>query len=254
MPRIPAALAVFLSLAPAEARPPARKPARAASGHAALGTITLDRLPTHVRWTDGDSFKVLDGPHRGRSTRLSGYNTLEAFGPVHSWGEWTPEELLELALTASSVAASQPWECATDGKEDSYHRLLVSCPALSVEMARQGRALAYAVDGQPADAAVLEAQREAQTAGRGIWRRGVVRGVVTSVHSAAERGLGADGTAYNRVVDTRTGQAMPRPHRETYRTCQRVCEETEGERSCMVYVPFEHRYREKPACLKVKGD
>jgi hypothetical protein len=220
--------------------------------HDAYGVVRLDGVETKVRWTDGDSFNVREGAHRGHGTRLLGYNTLEAFGPVHAWGEWKPEELFELATGAAGVAAAQAWSCTTDGKHDGYRRLLVSCPELALEMVRRGYGLAYAVDGEPASPKLLEAQREAQVSRRGIWKKGVVKGVVTSVHSQDERAsdAGTEAETYNRVVDTRTGQAMKRPHRRAYRTCELVCEETEGERSCMVYVPFERRYRHQPACLR----
>lgn len=221
--------------------------------HDASGTITLNGAPTKVHWSDGDSFKVRDGPFKGKGTRLVGYNTLEAFGPVHAWGEWKPEELFDIAAASASVAASQLWACTTDGQHDGYGRILVSCPKLTVEMVHLGYGHAYAMDGQPADPAVLEAQRQAQQARRGIWRRGVVKGILTSLHSlgeSSEPSATASASAYNRVVDTRTGEAQKRPHRQTYRICEVVCEETEGDRSCMVYVPFERRYRQKPACLR----
>lgn len=224
--------------------------------HDAYGVVRLDGVETKVRWTDGDSFNVREGAHRGHGTRLLGYNTLEAFGPVHVWGEWKPEELFELAAGAAGVAAAQVWSCSTDGQRDGYRRLLVSCPELALEMVRRGYGLAYAVDKEPASPKLLEAQREAQVSRRGIWKKGVVKGVVTSVHSRDERAsdagteVGTEAETYNRVVDTRTGQAMKRPHHRAYRTCELVCEETEGERSCMVYVPFERRYRNKPACLR----
>jgi hypothetical protein len=57
-------------------------------------------------------------------------------------------------------------------------------------------------------------------------------------------------TAYNRVADTRTGAAAKREHQNRYDTCQEVCEKTEGEESCMVYVPFEKRYKHRPECLE----
>lgn len=220
--------------------------------HSAPGSVLLNGERTFVVWSDGDSFNIKDGEYKGRGTRLAGYNTLEAFGPVHRWGSWTREELFELAKASSSVAASKTWTCTTDGKEDGYHRLLINCPDLAVEMARQGHGLAYAVDGSAADEKVLAAQAEAMKAGRGMWKKGVVKGVVTSVHSADEAEAKEKG-AYNRVVDTRTGKALGRPHEKTYGTCQEVCETTDGDESCMVYVPFEIRYRNKPDCLKGGG-
>ena len=52
------------------------------------------------------------------------------------------------------------------------------------------------------------------------------------------------------VLDTRTGLALKRAHTKTYATCEWACEVTDGETSCMRYVPFAHRYRYKPDCLK----
>ena len=113
---------------------------------------------------------------------------------------------------------------------------------------KQGYALAYAVEGKAAPD-VLEAQREAQTAGRGMWRKGVVKGVITSLHSLGEDGDEAEPSAYNRVVDTRTGEARKRVHQQRYQSCQEVCEVSDGDESCMLYVPFKHRYFQRPACL-----
>ncbi len=202
-----------------------------------------------VRWTDGDSFTVMEGLLKGTKTRLGGYNTLEAYGPVHVWGEWTAAARSEVAKPSSQVAASQTWDCTTDGKRDGYQRLLVNCPQLTVEIVRQGHAHAYAVEGTKADPAVLAAQREAMTERRGMWRKGTVNGLVTSLHSMGEPG-GDGKVAYNRVVDTRTGAATKRKHSDTYETCQKVCETTDGQQSCMVYVPYKQRYRGQPDCLK----
>jgi hypothetical protein len=45
-------------------------------------------------------------------------------------------------------------------------------------------------------------------------------------------------------------QALKRVHTQRYETCQTVCETTDGQQSCMVYVPFKKRYRGQPDCLK----
>lgn len=221
--------------------------AKEKKGHSAKGSILINGEQVRVRWTDGDSFKFLSGPYDGRGTRLTGYNTLEAYGPVHRWGKWTAKELFALAESSSEVAGSREWDCTTDGKADGYGRLLINCPDLSEEMIRQGQALAYAVEGT-ANEKLLAAQADAMKAGRGMWAKGTVKGVVTSVHSANE--ADAEGPPYNRVVDTRTGAASKRVHEKTYETCQEVCETTDGDVSCMVYVPFKQRYKNKPDCLK----
>lgn len=239
---------VLVVCAPVVARgKKAPKPAK--EKHDALGFIVLNGTRHQVRWTDGDSFKVTDGELKGTNTRLVGYNTLEAYGPVHQWGAWTAKELFELAKQSSTVAASDEWNCTTDFKRDGYQRLLVRCPELAVEMARRGHGLAYAVDGETPDAEVVNAQQEAIKAKVGMWAKGSTNGVITSLHSVGEDGNESP-EAYNRVVDTRTGQALKRKHSETYDSCQNVCVDTDGTQSCMVYVPFRHRYRGQPDCLK----
>ena len=217
--------------------------------HDALGFITLNGTRTEVRWTDGDSFKIKEGERKGMGTRLVGYNTLEAYGPVHQWGEWTADELFALAKDSSHVAAATEWNCTSDGKLDGYHRLLVRCEKLAMEMARAGHGLAYAVDGEKPDPEVVAAQAEAIKARRGIWEKGSTNGIITSLHSVGEDG-GDEPSAYNRVVDTRTGAALKRMHTDKYESCQNVCLETDGQKSCMVYVPFKHRYRGQPDYLR----
>ena len=215
------------------------------------GHVVLNGERVEVRWSDGDSFKFFSGPYQGKGTRLQGYNTLESYGPVHRWGQWTAEELYALAKSSSKVAASREWTCTTDGKEDHYHRILVDCPDLAAEMARQGHGMAYAVEGSKASPAVLAAQAEAMQAKRGMWAKGTTNGVITSLHAVGEDGP-RDTRAYNRIVDTRTGEALKREHHDRYETCQEVCIETDGTSSCMVYVPFENRYRNKAECLRKK--
>jgi endonuclease YncB( thermonuclease family) len=217
-------------------------------GHSAKGALLINDEQVQVRWTDGDSFKFLSGPYDGKGTRLMGYNTLEAYGPVHRWGTWSAKELFALAEQSSQVAASREWSCTTDGKVDGYNRVLVNCPDLAEEMIRQGHALAYAVEGTSPER-LLNAQRDAMEHQRGMWAKGVVKGVITSLHSVGEDG-DDEKEPYNRVVDTRTGAALKRVHQSRYETCQEVCEVTDGDTSCMTYVPFKRRYKNKPDCLK----
>jgi hypothetical protein len=61
--------------------------------HDASGSVVLNGEMTRVVWSDGDSFRIKSGPQVNRTTRLVGYNCLEAYGPVHRWGTWTPSEL-----------------------------------------------------------------------------------------------------------------------------------------------------------------
>ena len=48
--------------------------------------VLINSHPTPVYFNDGDSFTVLEGPLKDTKTRLSGFNTLESFGPAHRWG------------------------------------------------------------------------------------------------------------------------------------------------------------------------
>jgi len=212
------------------------------------GEVTLDGERVAVRWTDGDSFRVLGGRWRGRNARLEGYNALEAYGPVHRWGSWTREGLHAIAGASAGLAAREVWACRTGGRADRYGRLLVSCPGAAEALVRAGHAMVYAVEG-PGDPALLEVQREAQRRGAGMWAGGVPAGIVTSVHSADEADLGTGG-AYDRIADTGTGRTRTLRHDRVRRTCQEVCHGRGPDRSCMVYVPFARRYRDRPACLQ----
>lgn len=216
--------------------------------HEAEGIIVLNGVKTPVRWSDGDSFDFLAGPYDGQGSRLFGYNTLESYGPVHRWGSWTREELFTMTKGDAQVCASQEWECTTAGEPDAYGRVLVECPKLSIEMVKKGRGLAYAVRGKP-NPIVLDAMHQAQRARRGIWEKGVPRGLITALHSFAENTDSKYKTSSNRVLDTRTGEAHLRKHTDNYQLCEEVCLTTEGDWSCMVYVPFELRYKNQPPCL-----
>lgn len=219
-----------------------------ADAHDAHGFIVLNGERTEVHWSDGDSFNFKSGPYAGHGTRLVGYNTLEAFGPVHRWGGWSREELFDIAKQGADFCASKEWECTTDGSPDSYGRVLVDCPKLAIEIVRAGQGLAYGVEGRP-PRAVLDAMHQAQRAKRGLWKKGVPHGLITSLHSMGENSDGKYKTGANRLLDTATGETVLRKHTDTYQTCQEVCLETQGDSSCMVYVPFDQRYKNQPPCL-----
>jgi endonuclease YncB( thermonuclease family) len=231
-----AALALLLAASPAAAGPP----------RGARGEVVLDGERVAVRWSDGDSFRVGGGRWKGRRARLAGVNALETFGPVHRFARAAPEDLLAIARSSAALAASEAWACAATGAADGYGRLLVSCPGAALALVSRGHAMVYAVDGAAA-AGLLAAQREAQRRGEGMWRWGVPRSILASVHSADEPRLAAG--AYDRVVDMATGEAHLRPHGRRYAACEEVCAGDGGERSCMRYVPFERRYRDRPSCL-----
>ncbi|MCC6334989.1 MAG: nuclease [Myxococcales bacterium] len=212
--------------------------------HDVDGAIVLNGERTRVTWSDGDSFDFKSGRYEGQGTRLVGFNTLEAYGPVHRWGGWTREELYEIAKSGSTLAASQEWECTTQGEPDAYGRLLVDCPKLAREMALAGVGLAYAVRGRP-PRLVLDAMHQAQKARRGMWAKGVPDTILTALHSRDEDKEGKYPTAANRVLNTQTGETVLRKHLDNYALCEEVCD---GD-SCMVYVPYELRYHDQPPCL-----
>ncbi|MFY3743057.1 thermonuclease family protein [Anaeromyxobacter sp. Red801] len=247
-PRRP--LLALCCLALALAAPSDARARRGRSARAAEGRVVLDGEAAAVRWTDGDTFRLVSGPRAGQRARLAGVNTLETYGPVHRWGGWRPEALLAVARAAGPRAAAGTWDCRSvrgRGGRDRYGRLLVECPELSRTLVREGLATVFAMDG-PADPALLAAQREAQRAGAGMWAEGVPDVIVSSAHSEGEAGLGRRG-AYDRLVDARTGAATARPHARTYRACEEVCAGEGRGRSCLVYVPYERRFRDRPPCL-----
>jgi endonuclease YncB( thermonuclease family) len=241
MPRARLAALLLAALA----APFAPLPAAAARRAPPASRLRLDGEPLRVRWTDGDSFQVLG--RRGPAARLLGVNALEAYGPVHRWGRWTPAGLLGVARAATAAVAAREWECTSAGERDAYGRALVSCPGAAAMLVERGLAMAYAIGGQ-SDPELLRLQREAQARGAGMWAEGVPRALVSSLHS---RGEPRGGETYDRLVDTATGEARKVGHANRYRTCQEVCT-APPDPSCMVYVPFERRYRGKPRCLRVR--
>lgn len=210
---------------------------------AALSTIEINGETAEVHWSDGDSFKFRSGRFKGIGTRLMGFNALESYGPVHAWGDFTGEELYQIAKNAKFEAKSQSWKCTADpDKRDHYGRLLVNCPDLTVHMLATGVALGFAID-EELDPKAVEAQKQAIAAKKGIWAKGVPDRVITSLHTAGEE---AGKPAYNRLADPQTGKAEQVFHSDTYAECQQVC--MNG--SCMVYVPFKRRYgRDRAPCL-----
>jgi endonuclease YncB( thermonuclease family) len=235
-------LALLAACAPAEAASPRARPGRGR----ARGELVLDGVRTRVTWTDGDTFVIRSGPRKGRTARLAGVNALESYGPVHRFGGWDRDDLYAVAASSAALAARVVPDCAA-GADDRYGRVLASCPAAAAALVRAGHAMVFAVDG-PADPALLALQREAMERGDGMWARGAPAEVLTSLHSADEPGLG--GRGYDRVADTRSGTARTVPHRRVYATCQRVCRGDGPDRSCMIHVPRELRYRDRPWCLR----
>jgi endonuclease YncB( thermonuclease family) len=241
------ALAVLLAPPPAAAR----RASRHARGESTRARILLAGEWAEVRWTDGDTFRVLTGPHANRTARLQGINTLETFGPVHRIGTAGGHELLAVAKASAAIAAGASVRCGLVGRDDVYGRLLVECPEVAEALVRSGHGMVFAVDADP-DRRLVQLQRDAQAARVGIWVGGAPPLLPTSVHSADEPDLGPKG-AYDRIADTRTGVTEARPHARVYRTCEEVCVGDGPERACLIYVPFARRYKGRPACLADAG-
>jgi endonuclease YncB( thermonuclease family) len=177
---------------------------------------------TPVSFNDGDSFRIMNGPFKGTQSRLSGYNTLESFGPVHSWGRWTEKEMYVLAKEATNVGRRGVWNCEGDGKKDGYGRLLLFCKDLATELIKRGLAHAYSINDEPADADLLKAQEDAIINRRGFWAHGVPAYIVTSLHVKSEGG-DKNGETSNRMISTVDGHTQKWVHNDEYAECQKAC-------------------------------
>lgn len=192
-----------------------------------LTRVTINGSATPVYFNDGDSFRIQAGPMKGAQARLSGYNTLESFGPAHSWGTWTTKELYAVAKLATLTARRGSWSCEGDGKKDGYGRLLLFCRDLALQLIQQGLAHNYSVDATPGDAELQQAQRQAMKAGIGMWAHGVPRFVMTSLHSKAEGG-DKHGKTSNRLISTTDAHSDKWEHEDDYAECQNVCHQVPG--------------------------
>ena len=207
----------------------------------AAPAVFLDGKLIPVNWDDGDTFST---PDRTIRARLAGYNTLESYGPVHRWGDWTAAGLYGLAESAGARARTEIWTCTTQAGGGGYGRQSVDCPDLRRALLMEGLAHTFSVEGE-ASAADQAIQAQAMARGVGIWAKGVPAGIVTSLHSLDER-EGAEQT-YDRVCSTETGAASKTSHAESYAACSEVCRSG----SCLVYVPYAQRYGENRAdCLR----
>lgn len=202
--------------------------------------VFLNGTPVPVYFNDGDSFRVLSGQWKEARARIAGFNTLENHGPVHSWGGWHPREMYNLAKMATLHARRGVWTCTTDGKLDTYGRMLVHCHDLGVELIRLGLAHALTVTDEPADARYLAAQEQAKQHRRGIWAHGIPAFVLTSLHSS-EEDVDGRGT-YNRLVSTADGHSVMWRHDSHYDECQNVC--------ALVYEVDESKVAETVAVLQ----
>lgn len=187
-----------------------------------MSRVFINASATPVFFNDGDSFRIQAGPFKGSQARLSGYNTLESFGPHHSWGSWTAKELYVIAKKATLEARRGVWHCEGDGKKDGYGRLLLFCKDLATHLIKNGLAHTYSVDQNPGDPDLLAVQREAMRERRGMWAHGVPRFVMTSLHSKDEGG-DKNGNTSNRLISTLDAHSDKWQHEDTYAECQKVC-------------------------------
>ena len=202
--------------------------------------VFLNGVPSPVYFNDGDSFRVLAGQFSGSKARLSGYNTLESYGPVHGWGAKSLRELYVNAKQGTLNARRGPcwddargggglkpgcnaaWHCTSDLKRDGYGRILWWCPDLAYDQVRKGLAHVMSVDG-PGEPKLIEAQRLAISERLNMWARGVPEFVLTSTHSFSEPYAQEMGSAYNRLVSVADGHSQKWLHKREYGECEAVC-------------------------------
>ena len=212
--------------------------------------IVLDGVRERVFWNDGDSFSIRSGPMKGTRARLHGFNSLEAYGPAHFWGAFDGHELFHISKKGTQLARETEWHCTRKEGTGGYNRILVDCPRLSDAIISTGYAHVFAMGGPPRPE-LMAYQKKAQAQALGIWSRGVPDHIVTSVHSQGEKKFkeNPERRAYNRICDTRTGIASVIEHDTVFNACDAWCYGG----SCMVYVPYELRYRfgaERILCMK----
>ena len=183
--------------------------------------VTLNGKSAPVFFNDGDSFRVLSGDLKGSKARLAGFNTLESYGAVHSWGSWTKKELYALAKMGTYNAREGVWACTSDLSTDTYGRYLWVCPDLIVDQIKKGYAHAMSVTAEPAHPDAVAAQQDAIKNQRGIWAHGVPEYVLTSIHSVDEQT--GDRATYNRLVSSIDGHSLKWKHNDKYEECQDVC-------------------------------
>ncbi len=200
------------------------------------GQVLLDGELIKAHWDDGDTFAWTAGGKRVRA-RLADYNTLESYGPVHKWGEWSYEELYGMAKEATKLVRSAGWECQRTGTGGGYGRVGVRCPGAAQALIEAGLAHVFSM-GVSADVGLLAKQAAAIASKKGMWAKGAPEGLVTSLHSADEPGRDKPAKLYDRVASLRTGSAAPVSHDKTYAPCDEVCRQG----SCMRYIPFKRRY------------
>ncbi len=237
-------LMCLLSLFPLHARVITPQPSDTATKQS---EITVDGKKVKVYFNDGDTLKILSGEHEKARVRITGLNTLETYGPVHQWHEHTEDQLFDVANEATQMAQKGGWHCTLEKGKDTYGRRLAVCDDLAMALIENGLAHAYSIDAKPADPDYLKAQKRAQEKALGMWKGGVPKFIITSLHSADER-VAKNAQSYDRLISTADGHSEKNAHQKSYSTCERVCLK---EKSCMVYVPYTLRYgNNRPECIK----
>ena len=224
----------------------------------ARSKVYLNGVATPVYFNDGDSFRVLAGPLEGTRARIAGFNTLESYGPVHKWGDWTKKELYIFAKMATLNAQRGVWHCKSKMEKDTYGRILWHCDDLAISQISQGYAHAMTIDQNPAAKFLLQAQKKAQKGKKGFWAKGIPNFILTSAHSIDEKVFKSSKT-YDRFVSALDGHSEKVTHSKDYKTCTEVCYDPlskyssdSSKQSCISYVNFKNRYgANKPDCLKV---
>lgn len=225
--------------------------------------VYLDGELNEVYFNDGDTFRVTEGPMKGVRARLTGFNALEAYGPVHSWGDWNNRDLHKVASQATTVAQNGEWHCKSLGDKDRYGRQLYFCDDLLATLIGQGLAhVMLMVPANTREAVLLRMQDRAIKGKKGIWAKGAPSFILTSVHSKSEPGGSAN--TYDRFVSTVNGESIMVNHKKSYNECEIVCSwpdtleplpellrRGQDIASCMTYVAFHKRYgNNRPQCLK----
>src|SRR5580658_5804948 len=147
-------------------------------------SIMLDGEETQVYFNDGDTFRILEGENKGSSVRVAGYNSLETYGPIHSWGENSTDYLYDISKKATKEAQKDGWTCELEHGKDSYGRLLATCDDLAFSLLSKGLAHAYSINKEPAMKSYLGKQKTAQKKKLGMWKGGVPDYIITSLHTA----------------------------------------------------------------------
>ena len=220
-------------------------------------SVYLNGTPETVYFNDGDSFKILTGEFASTRARLVGFNTLETYGPVHQWGGWTAKELYFIAKAATKNARHGTWHCFSKFEQDTYGRILWSCPDLAKSQISKGLAHVMTPDKTLGKLFLLRAQRKAIKNKVGMWAKGAPDYILTSVHSINEE---FTDTAYNRYVSTHDGHSEKVIHSNPYNQCENICSSTQLPKpsgvtnlttSCLLYVDYGQRYgHNKAQCLR----